>query len=42
MKSAEVKSAEDPDFLGFRDRLLDALCAPSGGEDPITRNGFTL
>jgi hypothetical protein len=37
-----IKSAEDLDLLGFRDRLLDALCGPSGGEDPITGNGFTL
>jgi len=36
------KSAEDLDFLGFRDRLLDPLRGPSGGEDPITGNGFTL
>jgi hypothetical protein len=37
-----MKSAEDLDHLGFRDRLLDALCGPSGGENPITGNGFTL
>jgi len=37
-----MKSAEDLEFLGFRDRFLDAPCGPSGGEDPITGTGFTL